>query len=159
MDAAGHSREEAQADICRAVADCVIRFRGRLKQHATRPMTSKNILEGAAFDIPTKIQPKDLDWELSCPVKPWLVRPKMFKLPGYWELDWIGTERPPSARTVLYDDGLTELPRQLLEHYARDDVGGAAGPDWHDHPQRFCWPSLCLGRRCHESESECGQQH
>ena len=46
MDATGCSKEEAQADICRAVADGVIRFRGRLKKHATGHMTSKNVLEG-----------------------------------------------------------------------------------------------------------------
>ena len=35
MDATGCSKEEAQADICRAVYDRAIRFQAKLKQQAS----------------------------------------------------------------------------------------------------------------------------
>ncbi len=90
MDAAaGCSKEEAQADICQAVADGVIRIRGRLKNQATGPMRSKEVLEGPAFDIKPTMKPDDLDWEQSRPLKPWTVRRGSYSLPGSWILDWI----------------------------------------------------------------------
>ena len=49
MGATGCSKEEAQADICQAVADGVIEIRCRLKNHATRHMTSKDVLEGTGL--------------------------------------------------------------------------------------------------------------
>ena len=67
------SKEEAQSDICQAIADGAVQFRCRLKRHTTKPMTSKTVLDGNAFEIPT-LKPHDLDWEGSRPLKPWTVR-------------------------------------------------------------------------------------
>ncbi|MEA2907854.1 MAG: hypothetical protein QOI12_5241 [Alphaproteobacteria bacterium] len=93
MDATGCPKEEAQADICQALADGLIGFWGRLKEHANRHMTSKDVLEGAAFAIRTPIRPKDLDWEQSRPRKPWTVRQGSHRLPGPWTLEWIKLSR------------------------------------------------------------------
>lgn len=93
MDAAGCSKEEAQADICRAFADGVIRFRARLKEHNTNHMRSKTVLEGTAFEMRHTIRPADLDWERSCPLKPWMVGRGKYSISGPWNLDWIEVSR------------------------------------------------------------------
>ena len=51
--------------------------------------TSNAVLEGKDFHIPTEIKPEDLNWETSCPVKPWIVRRGSYSIPGYWDLEWI----------------------------------------------------------------------
>ena len=61
--------------------------------------------------------------------------------------DDAGTDRLPCAGTVLHDDALPELRRELLEHDAGDDVDHAARCDRYDRPQRFRRPGLCLGLR------------
>jgi hypothetical protein len=83
------SREEAQTDICQAIADRTVKIQGTLKRHTTRPTTTKRILEGKDFEIPAEIKPTDLDWERSRPVEPWAVPREIFGFPGYWELEWI----------------------------------------------------------------------
>jgi hypothetical protein len=56
MDAeAGCSMEKAQADICQAIAERAVRFRAQLRKHANG-MTSKDELEGAAFDRLTTLK-------------------------------------------------------------------------------------------------------
>ena len=90
--AAGLSKDQAQIDICRAVADGAVRIRGKLKKQATRPTTSKEVLEGTDFQIPD-LKPADLDWNGSRPLKPWLVRRGTSAPPGYWELAWIELSR------------------------------------------------------------------
>jgi hypothetical protein len=89
MAEAGGSREQAQIDICQAIADRTVKIQGKLKRHKTRPTISKRVLEGKDFEIPAKIKPTDLDWETSCPVKPWPVHRAVFGFPRYWELEWI----------------------------------------------------------------------
>src|SRR5262245_28553875 len=93
MTAAELSKEEAKADICRAIAHRAVKIQGQLKKHTTRPMRASNVLEGKDFEIPTTIRSEDLDWERSRPVKPWLVSRGMFDPAGYWELEWIELSR------------------------------------------------------------------
>ena len=81
-------KELAQTDLCRAIADGTVNIRCKLKRHTTG-FTSKAVLEGKDFEIPTEIKPEDLNWETSCPVKPWLVRRGSYSIPGYWDLEWI----------------------------------------------------------------------
>ena len=78
----------AQIDLCRAIADGTVNIRCKLKRHTTG-FTSKAVLEGKDFEIPTEIKPEDLNWETSCPVKHGLVRRGSYSIPGYWELEWI----------------------------------------------------------------------
>jgi hypothetical protein len=79
-------KERARADLCRAVADRTVNIRCKLEQHATRHFTSKDVLDGNAFEIPTEIKPEELDWERSGPLKPWFVRRKCYSVPLYWHL-------------------------------------------------------------------------
>ena len=87
--AAGVSKDKAQSDLCQAIADGAVNIRCKLKKHTTRHLTSKGVLQGTDFDIPTKIRLQDLDWERSRPVKPWTVRRGNYSLPGSWDLEWI----------------------------------------------------------------------
>ena len=89
MTRAGVSKDEAQTDICQAIADGAVKIRCRLKRHKTKQMTSKTVLDGNAFEIPTRIKPADLDWEESRPVKPWRVRRGSYDISGDWDLEWI----------------------------------------------------------------------
>ena len=89
MADAGGSREEAQTDICQAIADRTVKIQGKLKRHTTRLTTSKKVFEGKDFLIPEKIKPADLDWESSRPLKSWSVHREIFGFSGSWELEWI----------------------------------------------------------------------
>jgi hypothetical protein len=88
--AAGSSRDQAKADICRAITDGAVKIRGKLGRHTTRGFRSvKTVLEGKDFQIPTEIKSEDLDWDRSRPVQPWLVRRATSSPAGYWDLEWI----------------------------------------------------------------------
>ena len=89
MEARALTREDAQADICRAIADGRIKIRGKLDKHAMKPMTATEVLEGRYLRLPTELKPEDFDWEGSRPVKPWQVTPEGSRVPGYWHLAWI----------------------------------------------------------------------
>lgn len=89
-EATGLSQTEAQADICRAIADGAIKVQGALGRHSTRHMTFKGtVLDRNHFQIPRNLKPTDFDWAASRPLKPWMVRRESFKVPGHWYLDWI----------------------------------------------------------------------
>jgi hypothetical protein len=88
MAAAGVSKDEAQTDICQAIADGAVKFRAKLEWHTTKRLrASKTVLEGTAFQIPTAIKPKDLDWERSRPEKPWFVQRGISTTHGHWNLE------------------------------------------------------------------------
>ena len=73
--AGGRSKQVAQTDLCRAMADGAVRIRSQLERHTTNGFTAAGtVLQGTNFQIPPKITPEDLDWEGSRPLKPWLVR-------------------------------------------------------------------------------------
>jgi hypothetical protein len=94
MATCGQSKDEAQTDICRGIAHGAVKIRGKLKRHTTKPLSaSDTALEGEDFHIPTGLEPKDLDWEGSRPVKPWMVRRGAFEPSGSWDLAWIKLSR------------------------------------------------------------------
>jgi hypothetical protein len=86
---AGCSREEAQTDLCHAIADRTVRIQVKLMRHPTRGITSDNVLDGKDLSIPDAIKPADLDWENSRPRRPWGIDRDIFRLPPRWELAWI----------------------------------------------------------------------
>jgi hypothetical protein len=89
MQAAELSIDEAQTKICRAIADRAINIRGKLANHHTKPIVSDAVLQGGDFEIPTTINPEDLDWERSRPLRPWVVQLGRHNPAGYWDLEWI----------------------------------------------------------------------
>ena len=71
--ATGRSKEEAQAAICRAIADRAIKIRAQLgRRTITRNTALHTVLDGNDFQIPTAIDPADLDWEMSRPLEAWV---------------------------------------------------------------------------------------
>jgi len=131
--AAGLSKDQAKADICRAIADGAVKIRGKLERHKTRQLRASNtVLEGEDLHIPTEIKPKDLDWERSRPVKPWLVRRGASALPGHWDLEWIklfrtdvtnvlctAGKRGEPAQRASSEKGATSRSRPALERAQR----------------------------------------
>jgi hypothetical protein len=83
------SEAEARTSICQAVADGVIKIRAKLDEQTIRHLTSREVLEGSCFRIPTNLHPEHLDWENSRPLKPWDVRRGSFIVPGPWRLKWM----------------------------------------------------------------------
>jgi hypothetical protein len=100
MDANGTSKDEAKAAICQALGDRSIGIRGYLDRHATRRMTSKEVLDGDAFQIPPGLEPRHLDWEESRPTKTWVVKRGAYGLPGHWHLAWIELSRPDVTKVL-----------------------------------------------------------
>jgi hypothetical protein len=105
---AGVSKNEAQTDLCRAIADGAVKIQAKLREHATKHMTSsKTVLEGGAFQIPPRIGPKDFDWEMSRPLKPWTVRRGHFSPHGPWDLELIEVMMEDVTRAL-------RLPEEVL---------------------------------------------
>jgi hypothetical protein len=86
MTAAGLAKDEAQKDICQAIADRAVDVRVKLREHATKFTRSSDVLEGPVLEIPTTLKPEDFDWDQSRPIKQWFVRRGMYSLPGFWHL-------------------------------------------------------------------------
>ena len=72
MTATGISREEAQADICGAIAERAIKIRSNLKARKVPDAYTDTLTR--ELQIPKEIKPEDIDWESSCPIKCWPVR-------------------------------------------------------------------------------------
>jgi hypothetical protein len=100
MTTARLSKEEAKTAICQAIADGTIKIRVKLREHTTKHLTSKSVLEGKNVQIPTNIKADDLDWEGSRPAKPWHVPRGSYGLHGYWNLEWVELSRT-DVTTVL----------------------------------------------------------
>jgi hypothetical protein len=98
--ATGCSREEAQFDICQAIADGTVKIQGKLKKHIVRGVFSSRVLQGTQFQLPSEIKPANLDWENSCPHEGWAVHYEVLHIPGHWELEWIELFRT-DVTTVL----------------------------------------------------------
>jgi len=97
VSAGGHPIEMAKTDLCRAIADRNVKIQCKLKR-STRGHTSKAVLEGKDFDIPTELKPKNLNWETSCPVKRWFVPGGRYK--GHWDLVLIEVCRADVTRVL-----------------------------------------------------------
>jgi hypothetical protein len=86
----GLAETHAKAEIASAIADRSIEFRGKLGRLTTRGTVSRDtVLEGRKFQVPADLKPDDFDWELSRPLKPWMVPRGEYSSHGLWSLDWI----------------------------------------------------------------------
>jgi hypothetical protein len=112
MAATGVSRDQARADICRAIADGAVKIRCKLKKHRTRHFTAADtVLKGTDFQIPTDLKSQDLDWENSRPLKAWSIPHGTNRIWGDWELEWIEVFRT-SVEKVLCQSGELGVPNQ-----------------------------------------------
>jgi hypothetical protein len=101
MPPTGLAKDEAQNDLCQAIADRAVNIRVKLQKHATNGMRSSDVLEGKDLEIPTTLKPEDFDWEQSRPLKPWFVRRGAYSLPGYWHLEKIELCRADVTNALL----------------------------------------------------------
>ena len=73
MAATGGTEPEVKADICRAILDGAIEVQGKLKESSTKLLTSSGVIEGKELSPWNGLEPEDLDWENSRPLKLWQV--------------------------------------------------------------------------------------
>ena len=72
--------------------------------------------------------------------------------------DRDGAHGGAAAGPVVDDDGLPNLGGNMVEHGARDEVGGAAGRVRNDHAHWLCGPALTegkVGRRHSDRDRDC----
>jgi hypothetical protein len=111
MKAGGLSKDEAQSDICQAIADGAVNIQGKVGRHITKGTYDPTVLEGRDIQIPTEIKSGELDWDESRPVKPWFVRSKPNRHGGPWQLEWIKLSRA-DVTNVLCTAGEQGKPAQ-----------------------------------------------
>ena len=144
MATARLSKEDAQSLICRAIADSTLKFRGKVGQHATRPIYGNRVLEKEHFEILAEIKPEDLDWEKSRPLNPCGVRREILNQPGLWNVDWIevfsadvtklctsrsqgeATQRPSRTGATRRSQPAFERAHRAIEELYPDGVPGQA---------------------------------
>lgn len=116
----GLSTQEAQCDICRAIADQKIKVRPRVNfikrtiadhqlQHKfaseyrnyERQLFNRTI----PFDMPPRLQPEDLDWDQSCFKHDLVFQPGMKEFPGPPRDARVGIELFSSDVTLLLCSG------------------------------------------------------
>ena len=144
MATARLSKEDAQSLICLAIADGILKFRGKVGQHATRPIYGNRVLEKEHFEILAEIKPEDLDWEKSRPLNPCGVRREILNQPGLWNVDWIEvfsadvtklcsarcqgevTQRPSRTGATRRSQPAFERARRAIDELFPDGVPGQA---------------------------------
>jgi hypothetical protein len=122
MPETGLSKEDAQNDICQAIADRAINIRCKLGKHGSGGFRSQDVLDGRAFVIPTGLKPEDLDWERSRPVKSWTVQREAFSKPGSWDLEWIELSRADVTNVLC-----TGQPGESVCRNASETVATSTG--------------------------------
>jgi len=99
---AGIAEDVAKRAICDAIADKAIEIQLTLLKHTTRFLTAHDTLCGADVDIPTSLNPEEMDFENSRPKNPWGVkRERIPHLWGYWDINWIEVSRADVTRLLI----------------------------------------------------------
>ena len=111
MAARGLSEAEARADICSAMADGVINFRGKLLEHWSKPISSRAVLGREDFEMMNEIHPEDFDWRESRPLKPWIVRQGRHNPSGLWKLKWIELAKADVTNAFCLPERQGEAPQ------------------------------------------------
>ncbi len=145
MATAGLSKEDAQSLICRAIADGILKFRGKVGRHMIRSIHGgKRALEEKDFHLSPDIQREDFDWEQSRPLNPWGVRREILNQPGLWNVDWIevfsadvtklctsrsqgeATQRPSRTGATRRSQPAFERARRAIDELFPEGVPGQA---------------------------------
>jgi hypothetical protein len=142
--ATGITEDEAKADLCRAVADRKIDVRVRIGSSHSK---GGRFFSNGNVGIPSHLRPGDLDWEQSCPLKPWSIGPRLgehYVWIGGWEtvpIDLIELATADVARVLCDANCPNEIRAQNLTR------------DQHHHPRHQRWsPKL---DRALEAINEC----
>jgi hypothetical protein len=110
--AAGLPEESAKSGLCAAIADRAIKIRLQLDRHTTTGMTHRTVsFTGEDIQIPLDLNPADMDFQNSRPLKPWFIpREKHPGLKGWWHIKQIEV-CGPDVTSVLLPTAVDTLPR------------------------------------------------
>jgi hypothetical protein len=109
---AGLSENEAKTDLCYATADKRIDVRVRIA--ACVPDMHGKIFSGGNVGVPAHLNPVDLDWVQSRPLKPWSIGPKLGQhyswITGWKErpIDLIELSVRDVTNVLCIDEGVRE---------------------------------------------------
>ena len=131
MRTTGRTKDSVQSDICKAIADGKVKIRGNLESHKTREgkRAWNTVLQGEDFQIPTEIEPSDLDWEKSRPVEAWFVRREKSRDPGYWFLKWIKVCTDDITKALCAAKQQDDSTRHVSSETPATSTSGPVGPD------------------------------
>jgi len=117
------SEEEAKRDLCRAVADGKIDVRVTIaSSHRGR---GGQVFSDGNVRVPPHLDPKELDWVHSCPLKPWLIGPRLvehYLWPGGWNefpIELIEVATADVTKILCggeADNYATGLPAATIKH-------------------------------------------
>jgi hypothetical protein len=165
MEARGLTKDEAQAAICRAIANGAVNFQCKLRERIYATSTSAAVLERNAFEIPAPPKPQDIDWESSRLLKKWIVRRESgFRPSGPWDLEWIELFRDDVTK-VLCSTGQREITEQAAKRTAPRKITSPALERAGDAinelfpqgvPKQAVLPNKILCSRVHQKIAEKG---
>jgi hypothetical protein len=100
---AGIPENEAKQGICDAIAGGAVEIRLELREHTTKQMVATGkVLTGADVEIPARLEPQEMDFKESRPLKPWAVRrERLFHFAGFWHIDWIEVSRDDVTKLFI----------------------------------------------------------
>ncbi len=115
--------QQAELDICRAIADRKIRIRFLISKEEALIGSFDRVVgtvrSGEEVDIPTDLRPKDFDWINSRPHRPWPRSGTSTLDESLWHLEWI--EVCSADVTKVLCGGLRVVP---ITADALDDLSG-----------------------------------
>ena len=159
MKANRSSQNEAQAEICFAIAERAVRIHAKLGSKIGGGTSYDTVLDGKCFNVPTGLKPEDLDWRESRPLKAWRVPRGAFRSHGHWNLEWIELWRA-DVTNVLCTPSEPDSPNQRCQsetgaksrsrpaHERAQRAIAAVYPD--GVPTQFLKPNSLLCRRIGE---------
>jgi hypothetical protein len=107
--AAGLPESTARPGLCDAIADGAVEIRLQLRKHTLCGTTARGrTFTGRDVQIPVDLQPADLDFENSRPLKPWfMLREKYPDLWGFWEIERMEVFVPDVTSVLLASEAQT----------------------------------------------------
>jgi hypothetical protein len=121
VESCGHSRDEAELDICNALADRKIPIRPEILEiYGSRGLP----LGAPALRVPRRLTPRDFDWEKSVTVTPWQENMDAIALPR------LRHTRPPRQIVLSIELSTRDVRRVLcggepVSRPSKDDLGHA----------------------------------
>jgi hypothetical protein len=129
----GAGENEAQFDLCRAIAERKIKIRGHVEKDLIKVFrfltdnsepswaeAAGEVREGVAMEIPGNLQPWDFDWQQSRPLNPWRARGNSI---WTWEFAWIELSKDDVTRVLCRggsgDGSSARNDRQEYAHRSR----------------------------------------
>ena len=144
--ATGIAEDEAQQDICGAIADREIRIRFCIAKEDAFPrgFVEGTVRNGEEVDIPIDLKPSDFDWKNSRAFKPWpihadrrLAELNLASVTRYsksasrfrakWHLEWIELNRTDVTKVLIAAGAGRPVVEAKLKKPERGPVRGTTG--------------------------------